>query len=668
MNGSTPAAAAEVSKEVEKLDVQSHSANEDKLHELLRLFPESRTAGARVDFERLRLALGDAVDVGKERYGLNWPGKADCFRTIQTPSLGTLRPAPDQGEHWDRTKNIIIEGDNLEVLKLLQKAYLGKVKLIYIDPPYNTGSDFIYPDNYAESLQTYLEYTGQVDSDGKTFSTNVDTDGRFHSKWLNMMYPRLYLSRNLLREDGVIAISIGETELANLISLCNEVFGEENRITICSRVMKTGGQKGVHFSPCVDYVLIYAKNIGSVGPFRQAISQNLIDKVYTKVAESGPRKGERYRIMGLYQPYLDPRANQRYLVACPDGELVIPPGLAFPSEPREGASVKPADGDGVWRWTWETYQKELAQGNVEFLRSDKTSLVKRDGKPAHWNVYTRIWLNDRLKEGQVPGNILEKFENRHSSAELKDLDIPFEFAKPTALIKLLMDVCGVADGDLTVDFFAGSGSTAHAALELANERGETLPFICIQLPEKTGDDSAESKAGYKTISDICEERVRRVIKRLVSEEKSKLDKAGEGERDFGLRIYKLAESNFRPWDADHPKDAATLQKQLVEHVHHIRKDRSDGDILTEILLKSGFPLTTPIEVRRMGDREVYSVAGGALLICLDRNLTLDVVRAMADRKPERVVCLDEGFAGNDQLKANALLTFRTKGVTSFKTV
>ena len=218
--------------EPEKLDLRSHDIVGDKMRELLRLFPEVRTEGGKIDFERLKLALGETVDVGKERYGMNWPGKADCFKTIQAPSLGTLRPCPEESVAWDTTENLIIEGDNLEVLKLLQKSYLGKVKMIYIDPPYNTGNDFIYPDNYTESLQTYLEYTGQVDAEGKKFRTNTDTDGRFHSKWLNMMYPRLYVARDLLTEDGVIFISCDDHELENLRRLCNEVFGEEGFIGI----------------------------------------------------------------------------------------------------------------------------------------------------------------------------------------------------------------------------------------------------------------------------------------------------------------------------------------------------------------------------------------------------------------------------------------------------
>ena len=250
----------------EKFDLSSHHIAEDKQQELLRLFPEIRTEGGQIDFERLKLVLGESVDVGKERYGMNWPGKADCFKTLQQPSLGTLRPCPEESVNFDTTENLIIEGDNLEVLKLLQKSYLGKVKMIYIDPPYNTGNDFIYPDDYTESLQTYLQYTGQVDAEGRKFGTNTEADGRFHSKWMNMIYPRIYLARNLLRDDGMIFISIDDKELASLKRLCDEVFGEENFVdNIIWKKRYGGGAKEKHLVSVHEYILAYARDIESIG-------------------------------------------------------------------------------------------------------------------------------------------------------------------------------------------------------------------------------------------------------------------------------------------------------------------------------------------------------------------------------------------------------------------
>jgi adenine-specific DNA-methyltransferase len=387
-------------RKIEADEALSRSADmiADNITQLKALLPEAFTEG-KIDFDVLKQHLGGAVDEREEKYVLNWHGKRKARQLALTPSNGTLRPCPEESVDWDATQNLFIEGDNLEVLKLLQKSYAGKVKLIYIDPPYNTGKDFVYPDDFRDNIKNYLELTGQAEG-SRTISSNTEASGRFHTNWLNMMYPRLYLARSLLKANGVIAISIGEAELANLALSCNEIFGEENLITICSRVMKTGGQKGVHFSPCVDYVLIYAKDIASLEPFREEISQNVIDKVYTKVEVEGPRKGEKYRAMGLYQAMLDIRANQRFYIRCPDGELVIPPGGSFPNEQSEGQQVTPIDGDGVWRWTYARYQAEKEQGNIEFIKSDRTSLVKPDGSPATWNVYYKIWLNDRLQDGQ----------------------------------------------------------------------------------------------------------------------------------------------------------------------------------------------------------------------------------------------------------------------------
>lgn len=618
---------------------------------LAQIVPEACSEDG-IDFDQLKRALGNWVEPGKERFGLNWPGKAECMKIVQQPSVATLKPVREESVEFDTTANLFIEGDNLEVLKLLQKSYFGRVKMIYVDPPYNTGNEFIYPDKYEENLETYLAYTGQLDDEGYRFSTATDTAGRFHSRWLNMMFPRLYLARNLLCEDGVIFISIGQDELANLLHVCFDIFGEENFITVCSRVMKTGGQKGVHFSPSVDYILVFARNINELKQFRAQIGQNVIDKVYTKVESSGPRQGQRYRSMGLYQAMLEKRANQRFYIQCPDGSLVIPPGESFPSAQQEGAQVTPSDGDGVWRWTFKRYAEEKSHNNIEFVASDKSSLVHPDGSPAKWNVYYKIWLNDRLEEGQLPGNILDRFESRHSSAELKALNIPFEFAKPAALVKFLMEVSGVGRGDIVLDFFAGSASTAHAAIELAAETGEPRPFICVQLPEKIQEGSEEQRQGFATISAIGLERIRRVLKRV----------AGQNQTvplDLGVRLYRLDRSNFKLWNATEGSGAG-LGEQIEMHVDHVLATSSAEDILHELLLKAGYPLSTRVEIRSMAGKQVFAIDGGALLICLDREVTAELIDALAEASPSQVICLDEAFKGNDQLKANAVQTFRTR--------
>jgi len=616
--------------EPERLDLRSHDIPEDRKQELLRLFPEIRTEGGKIDFERLKLAIGETVEVGKERYGMNWPGKADCFKAIQSPSLGTLRPCPEESINFETTENLIIEGDNLEVLKLLQKSYLGKVKMIYIDPPYNTGNDFIYPDNYTESLQTYLEYTGQVDAEGKKFSTNTEADGRFHSKWLNMMYPRLYLARNLLSEDGVIFVSTSDHEVAALRLLLNEIFGEEyfsaQLVWKSRKYPDSRAKTGV--STDHEYILLFARSEGG--------SLRGVERDETKFSnpDSDPRGLWMSRsLLGLATK--EQRPNLHYPIKDPATEKVFEP---------------PADTG--WRYAKDRMQALIDAGLVIFPS-------KSDGRPRE-----KKFRSDLQNEFVAFPSIIDDTFTSDGTAEIRELfgSEVFDFSKPSVLIgKLIKQGCG--DSGITLDFFAGSGTTAQTVLELNKRDGGSLNFILVQLPEPT------SREDYPTISDICKERVRRVIKKLNSEDEGKLSLHGGQKQDRGFRVFKLTESNFKAWNANLPTgDVTALKQQLELHIDHIREGRTSEDILYEILLKSGFPLTTPVEKLSIQGKTVFSVAGGELFICLERNLTLELIRAIADKKPWRVVCLDEGFAGNDQLKANAVQIFKTKGVTSFKTV
>ncbi len=668
-----------------KTDGSTVNIVEQNIEMLRELIPDAFTEGSsedgprwRIDLDALREILGDYVEDQNERYCFTWNGKSLARQIAQTPSTATLRPCPQESVNWEMTQNLFIEGDNLEVLKLLQKSYHRKVKMIYIDPPYNTGKEFVYPDKFQDNLATYLRYTGQTDEEGFKLSANSEVSGRYHTNWLNMMYPRLKLARNLLIDSGVMFVSIGQDEVSNLIHLCNELFGEENLISICSRVVKTGGQKGIHFSPCVDYILAYAKNVGDLEKFREPISQNLIDKVYTSTEADGPRKGERYRQMGLYQAMLDVRANQRFYIKCPDGTLVIPPGESFPEMRAEGEKVTPGDGDGVWRWTYGRYAKEKAAGNIEFIQSDKTSLVTPDGRQAGWNVYYKIWLNDRLEEGQLPGNILTKFESRHASAELKRLEIPFDFPKPSALLKFLMEVSGVQNGDVVLDFFAGSCPLGHAAMELSMERGSSIPFICVQLPELTADTSEERKAGYTTIAEIGKARLRRVIRMLqtIGENAANaVDRQLPGMRekpvpaDLGFKVFKLSASNIKPWDADFDN----VKEALLDAVENIKPDRSEADVLYELLLKYGLDLAVPIEERKIDGKTVYIIGAGALIVCLADKVSLDVVEGIAklktELKPEvmRVVFKDAGFK-DDVVKTNAVQILRQAGIEDVKSL
>jgi adenine-specific DNA-methyltransferase len=634
---SKPAVAA-VPTEPERLDLRSEDVAGDKQAELLRLFPEARTEDGKIDFERLKLVLGRTIDVGKERFGMNWPGKADCFRTIQTPSLGTLRPDPEDSLHFDTADNLVIEGDNLEVLKILQKAYLGKVKLIYIDPPYNTGNDFIYPDNYTESLETYLEYTGQADAEGKKFGTNTETDGRFHSKWLNMMYPRLYLARNLLREDGTIFVSCDDNEFHNLRAVMNEIFGEENFIaSVIWQKVYSPKNSAQHFSEDHDYIVVYARRADIWRPELLPRTEEMEARYDNPDNDTrGPWKPGDLSARNYY-------GEGTYPVTCPSGRVIEgpPPGM-------------------YWRVSKEKFQQMDRDGRIWW---------GKDGN----NVPAIKRFLSEVKQGRVPQTFWPYSEVGHTQDAKKELlefvkfentDNVLDTVKPVELLRRILQLATRAsEGDIVLDFFAGSGSTGHGVLSQNAEDGGNRRFILVQLPEPL----PKPEKVLKTIADICKERLRSVIQKFDTDKAGKLElEAPQTAR--GFRVFRLAESNFRPWNAEEPKDAQTLAQQLELHIKHIREGRTADDILCELLLKSGFPLTTPVERKTVADKSIYAVAGGAFIICLEKDLTLEAIRAIADLKPERVVCLDESFAGNDQLKANAVQTFKAKGVTSFKTV
>jgi adenine-specific DNA-methyltransferase len=640
--------------EPEKLDLRSFDIPGEKRAQFLALFPEARTEGSKVDFDRLKLALGETVDVGRERYGMNWPGKADCFRTIQTPSVGTLLPAPNESVNFNNAENVIIKGDNLEVLKLLQKSYLGKIKMIYIDPPYNTGNDFIYPDNYGESLETYLEYTGQVDAEGKKFSTNAETDGRFHSKWLSMMYPRLYLARNLLRNDGVIFVSIDDHEVRNLALMLNELYGESNFVAQIVVQSNPRGRQSELIATSHEYVLAFAKDIECVQLSGQSLSDTQLEDFKHTLPD-----GRRYRLRGLRH-----RGNESRRVDRPDMyfPLYVNPLTRAVSHEQstefsEKVVPKKSNGvDGRWEWGPETARRRLNLLEGVFVEGRN-----------EWDIYQREFLEsedgERRRTKWKSLWIEKEINYQNGKNELKELlgECPLDYPKPLALLEKLVEGATAGD-DLVLDFFAGSGTTAHAVATVNALDGGQRRFILVQLPEATG------HKDYKTIADITIERARRVIAKLNEDASQKLPLAADSSEKGGFRVFELGTSNFTAWDAEAARDVIALSEQLALHVDHIRQSRTDGDILYELLLKSGFPLTTPVENKTVEGKTVYSVAGGTLVICLDRALTLDLIRAIADMKPERVVCLDEGFAGNDQLKTNAVQTFKTKGITSFKTV
>lgn len=644
---------------MEHLNMQSMdkvAANVAKIRELFpncvteRINSEGKLEHA-IDFDMLKQELSDhVVDGLQERYQFTWPDKRKAILAANAPINKTLRPCREESVDFDNTENLYIEGDNLEVLKLLQETYLGKVKMIYIDPPYNTGNDFVYRDDFKQNAGEYVENSGQLDDEGNRMVTNTESNGRFHTDWLNMMYPRLKLAKDLLSDDGIIFISIGQTELDNLDKILSDIFGEANKISSVVRVMKSGGAKGRFFSPNVEFILIYAKNIDRISEFREAVSEEIIKKLYTSVEQSGERKGEKYRPFGLYQSSLDSRPNQRYYIQAPDGELIIPPGDSLPNEKVEGAMVLPAStNDKVWRWSKERFLKEKEAGNIEFKRSNGV-LLNSDGNPASWNVYTKIWLSDRQDEGSTPVDLISKWENRHSAKELKELEIPFEFAKPTGLIHYLMTLPNISSGDTVLDFFSGSATTAHAVMQLNAEDGGKRKFIMVQLQEKCAENSEAYKAGYKNICEIGKERIRRAGKKIKEE-----NPLTTQDLDIGFRVLKCDSSNMEDVYFT-PKEYMDKQQSLF--VDNIKKDRSDEDLLFDAMLKLDTPLSSKIEKRSIAGKTVYNVAQGHLMACFDKNVTDEVITAIAKEMPSYFVMRDSSQA-DDSVAINFEQIFNT---------
>jgi len=599
-----------------------------------------------IDFDQLRQELSrDIVEGPEERYQFTWPDKRNAIRLANAPTTDTLRPCREESVDFDNTQNLYIEGDNLEVLKLLRENYLGKVKMIYIDPPYNTGNDFVYNDDFAQSAGEYVHNSGQEDEEGNRLVTNTESNGRFHTDWLNMIYPRLKVAKDLLSEDGVIFISIGEAELDNMTKMADEIFGHSNKIGIVPRVMKSGGGKGQFFSPNIDYIVIYGRSVSEKDNFREPISEDIINRLYTSVETSGKRRGERYRPFGLYQSSLDPLrgcSNQRYFIEAPDGSLLLPPGNAIPNEKHDGEAITPkSHEDKVWRWTRDRYIQEKALGNIEFKESDGV-LIDSYGNPAKWNVYTKIWLSDRQEEGMTPVNFITKYENRHSAKELKELGVPFDFAKPTGLVSYLARLCSTHSEDIVLDFFSGSATTAHAVMQLNAEDGGNRKFIMVQLPEATSEKSEAYKTGYKNICEIGKERIRRAGKKIIEEEKAKQGDLFSGEQkklDIGFRVLKLDSSNmqdvyYTPADFD--------DKDLFED--NIKPGRTDEDLLFQAMIELGIELSAKIEKREIAGKTVWSVSDGYLMACFDENVNESAIKEIAKMHPYYFVMRDSSLA------------------------
>ena len=615
-------------------ELQSMNITADNITKLKSLFPEAFNENG-IDFDVLKQLLGENVDEKEERYGLNWHGKRQARQLALTPSRGTLRPCKDESVDWDNTKNLMIEGDNLEVLKLLQKSYTGKVKLIYIDPPYNTGKDFVYPDNFQDNMKNYLEITGQTE-DGARLSTNTETSGRYHTDWLNMIYPRLKLARNLLKEDGVIFISIDDTEVDNLKKVCSEIFGEENFVANIVWQKKYSPQNdATYFSDMHDHILVYAKqrknskndsNGWNIDFLPRSDEQNAA----YKNPDNDPR-GVWKSVDLSVKTYS--KAND-YSITTPSGRIVTPPASRC----------------------WQVSEKRF----VELCKENKIWFGENGN-----NVPSIKRFLTEVQDGVVPTtwwSYKECGHNQEAKQELKKLmegeSVFFDTPKPLRLLDRILHLATTNDKDcIILDFFAGSGTTAHATLNKNIADSGSRRYIAVQLPEKIDDEK------YHTISELTKERLRRAGKKVREDNP-------EWKGDVGFRVFKLDTSNIRPWEAT----AETLSEQIDAYVSPILEGRSEEDLLTELMLKRGIDLSVNIETRQFDGLTVSCVDGGKLFTCFAKQIPASSVEELTKgiidwhkslKAGKDTVCyfLDDAFE-NNIAKTNLCAILEQHGLTN----
>lgn len=631
----------------DKLKMQTENIA-DKNYELLsKMFPNALTetitgydddgkpiVERAIDADVLRQEISCKVVEGKdERYQFTWPDKKKSILLANAPIDKTLRPCIEESKLFDVTGNIYIEGDNFEVLKVLQETYLGKIKMIYIDPPYNTGRDsFVYNDSFSMGAKSFSDASDQYDENGNMMfdlRANTEADGKFHTNWLNMMYTRLKLAKNLLSEDGVIFISIDDNEVDNLKKICTEIFGETNFIGCAGRITKKSNNKGDFWAPNFDYIITLAKNREQAVPFMGEANVS----AYNLIDEKGPRAGEHYQLVRLYMSSLQNRnPEQRFWIECPDGSKIIPPGQTFPPE-------RPVLGDGIWRWSRSTYEANIDKIVVKRVKS--SNLIDENGNQAKWNVFTKTYLNDVLdKASAKPNSFIENHINQNASHELNALDIPFDYAKPTSLIKYLMEVARIDDEDIVLDFFSGSASTADAVMQMNAEDGKNRKFIMVQLPELIDEKNAAYKVGYKTICDIGKERIRRAGEKIKGESEKNVD--------IGFRVLKLDSSNMK----DVYYNPSESQQSLFDtYADNIKENRTPEDLLFQVMLDLGVLLSSKIEESTIAGKQVFNVADGFLIACFDNNVTEETVKAVAEKKPYYAVFRDSSMA-NDSVATN----------------
>ena len=630
---------------MEKMKMESANITDMNIEKIAALFPNCITETAdengklkkAINFDMLRAMLSEDIAEGDEAYEFTWVGKKAAIAEANHPIRMTLRPVMNDetvptgkdsegnpycssgSVNWDTTENLYIEGDNLEVLKLLQESYLGKVKMIYIDPPYNTGNDFIYRDDFGMSAGDYAEESGQLDEDGNRLFKNTDSNGRFHSDWCSMIYSRLMLARNLLSDDGVIFISIDDHEVNNLKKICDEVLGDENFIADLIWANKEGGGSSDSklFRIKHEHILCYSKNIENIE----------INGVPISNADRYKGSDEYERERGKY-----------YLQKLGMGSIQYSASLDYPIETPDGTTVMPADNNGgkraCWRWSREKYERNKERGFVE---------IKKDSKGI-WTVYTKQYMNcdnegNPINRTQRPMGIIEEYSSTQAAKLLENMKLGafFNYSKPLELIKYLTERLALED-EIILDFFSGSATTAHAVMQLNAEDGGHRKFIMVQLPEKTDESSEAFKAGYKTICEIGKERIRRAGAKIKTETGTDID--------YGFRVLKLDDTNMQDV---YYTPAETTQTMLAGFESNIKPDRTDLDLLFGCLLDWGLPLSMQYSSEKIDGVTVHTYRNkdGALIdliACFDKAIPESVIKTIAKRQPLRVVFRDDSFA------------------------
>ena len=602
---------------------KSPTPPQEKIKQLKNLFPEVFTED-KVDWEKLQATLGEAINFSHERYILNWAGKSEAFRELRTPSTQTLIPEQKESVHFNTTQNVFIEGENLEVLKVLRKSYFGKVKMIYIHPPYNTGNDsFVYNDQFAETKESYQKRIGDKDENGYmttagSFLKNSKENGQYHSNWLNMIYPRLFLAKNLLQEDGVIFVSIDDHEVHNLRLVMNEIFGEENFVGVFLwQRKKGGGNDSMHIATEHEYIYVYAKSKMHLEQWFVKHDENYL-KRYSLKDEKGAFFWDTLQRMGLNNPI-------QYAVEAPDGTKI----------------------EGQWTRSEKRFYEDLKKGEIRFLKLSSGT----------WSVQFKQYLNG----GKKPRSMLEYSlvgVNADGRKDIERLGLNpkvFSNPKPQKLLNWLLKLC-TDSNDLILDFFAGSATTAHAVMDLNQEDGGNRRYICVQMPETCDEKSEAYQAGFRTIADIAKERIRRAAQKIQEKENKKAP------LDLGFKVFKLAHSNFKQWQQFTSQNPDELTRQMQLHINPITPEATAENMIYELLLKSGKPLNSTIV-----DKHDYYIVNDNELILILHKINQEIVHTVIKENPAKVITLDNLFQKNDQLKTNTALQMKDANI-EFKTI